>query len=79
MQFGQGTMTMQRNASCLVTLTGMTVTGIEEAPRNGRVELAGGTYSYFPNREFTGTDRFSVTYNLAGHRVVNVVDVHVLP
>ena len=79
MRYGSGSMTVSRDWSCRVTMNGMTVTGVDSAPANGRVQVNGGTWTYVPNRNFTGSDRFTLNYNLAGVRIINTVDVAVVP
>jgi hypothetical protein len=79
MRYGAGTMVVGRGRTCRVTLNGFTVSGVESAPANGRVETNGGHYDYVPNQNFTGSDSFSVNYNVQGRRVINVVNVQVVP
>jgi hypothetical protein len=79
MQYGNGSMIVARNRACRVSLNGIVVTGVASEPSNGHVQVNGGTYEYVPNPNFTGTDRFSVTYNVQGHNITNVVNVQVVP
>ncbi len=79
-RFGAGTLTVSRDWNCRVWMGGgWSAAGIETAPANGRVEVNGGSWTYVPNPGFTGSDRFALNYNLAGTRIVNSVDVTIVP
>jgi hypothetical protein len=76
-RYGQGTMIMAPNTSCSVQTTGIVISEVDTPPSHGRVNVGGATYTYIPNRDYIGPDRFSVVYNMTGHRVINVVDVQI--